>query len=132
MKHRPVLVAGGGIGGLAVALTLRHIGVPCVALEAVSNLKPLGLGINLQPNAVRELYELGIGPEMLDEIGVQTKEWALVGLNGKAVYSEPRGLLAGYKWPQYSVHSGGLHLLLYRPAVERRGTGDGSAGAKGT
>ena len=121
MKHRPVLVAGGDIGGLAVALTLHQIGVPCVVLEAVAHLKPLGVGINLQPNAVRELYELGIGPEMLDTIGVQTKEWALVGLNGKDVYTEPRGLLAGYKWPQYSVHRGGLHMLLYRTAVERLG-----------
>src|SRR5690606_3504765 len=85
------------------------------------DLKPLGVGINLQPNAVRELYELGTGAEMLDTIGLQTKEWALVGLNGKDVYTEPRGLLAGYKWPQYSVHRGGLHMLLYRTAIERLG-----------
>jgi 2-polyprenyl-6-methoxyphenol hydroxylase-like FAD-dependent oxidoreductase len=121
MEQRPVLVAGGGIGGLAVALTLHQIGVPCVVLETVPDLKPLGVGINLQPNAVRELYELGIGAEMLDTIGLQTKEWALVGLNGKDVYTEPRGLLAGYKWPQYSVHRGGLHMLLYRTAIERLG-----------
>ena len=119
--HRPVLVAGGGIGGLAVALTLHQIGVRCVVLESVADLKPLGVGINLQPNAVRELYELGIGPDMLDAIGLQTKEFALVGLNGNDVYSEPRGLLAGYKWPQYSVHRGGLQMLLYRTAVERLG-----------
>ena len=61
----PVLVAGGGIGGLSVALTLQQIGVPCVVLESVAHLRPLGVGINLQPNAVRELYELGIGPESL-------------------------------------------------------------------
>jgi 2-polyprenyl-6-methoxyphenol hydroxylase-like FAD-dependent oxidoreductase len=117
----PVLVAGGGIGGLSVALTLHQIGVPCVVLESVAHLRPLGVGINLQPNAVRELYELGIGPESLATIGVQTKEWALVGLNGNDVYSEPRGLLAGYKWPQYSVHRGGLQVLLYKTAVERLG-----------
>lgn len=117
----PVLVAGGGIGGLSVALTLQQIGVPCVVLESVAHLRPLGVGINLQPNAVRELYELGIGPESLATIGVQTREWALVGLNGNDVYSEPRGLLAGYKWPQYSVHRGGLQMLLYKTAVERLG-----------
>jgi len=116
-----VLVAGGGIGGLSVALTLHQIGVPCVVLESVRHLKPLGVGINLQPNAVRELYELGIGPEQLDAIGVQTKEFALVGLNGKQVYTEPRGLLAGYKWPQYSLHRGALQMLLYRTVVERLG-----------
>ena len=121
MHRPPVLVAGGGIGGLSVALTLHQVGVPCIVLESVVQLKPLGVGINLQPNAVRELYDLGIGPELLDEIGVQAKEWALVGLNGKDVYSEPRGLLAGYKWPQYSVHRGGLQMLLYRTAAERLG-----------
>jgi 2-polyprenyl-6-methoxyphenol hydroxylase-like FAD-dependent oxidoreductase len=79
------------------------------------------VGINLQPNAVRELYEMGFGPADLDGIGVQTREWALVGLNGKDVYSEPRGLKAGYRWPQYSVHRGGLQLMLYRAVVERLG-----------
>ncbi len=114
MDRRPVLVAGGGIGGLCVALTLHQIGVPCLVLESVRHLQPLGVGINLQPNAVRELYELGIGPEQLDAIGLQTREFVLVGLNGKEVYAEPRGVRAGYKWPQYSVHRGGLQMLLYR------------------
>jgi 2-polyprenyl-6-methoxyphenol hydroxylase-like FAD-dependent oxidoreductase len=123
MDHRPVLVAGGGIGGLCVALTLHQIGVPCVVLESVRHLRPLGVGINLQPNAVRELYELGFAPEQFDAIGLQTREWVLVGLNGKEVYAEPRGLHAGYRWPQYSVHRGGLQMLLYRAVVERLGPG---------
>ena len=123
MDRGPVLVAGGGIGGLCVALTLHQIGVPCVVLESVRHLRPLGVGINLQPNAVRELDELGIGPEQLDAIGLQTREWALVGLNGKEVYAEPRGLHAGYRWPQYSVHRGRLQMLLYRAVLERLGAG---------
>jgi 2-polyprenyl-6-methoxyphenol hydroxylase-like FAD-dependent oxidoreductase len=123
MADLPVLIAGGGIGGLSVALTLQQIGVPCLVLEAVADLKPLGVGINLQPNAVRELYELRLGPDKLDTIGLQAREWALVGLNGKDVYSEPRGLLAGYRWPQYAVHRGGLQMLLYRTALERLGAG---------
>ena len=123
MNPPPVLIAGAGIGGLSLALTLHEIGVPCLVLESVATLKPLGVGINLQPNAVRELHEMGFGPEDLDEIGVQTQEFALVGLNGKDVYSEPRGLKAGYRWPQYSVHRGGLQMLLYRAVLERLGAG---------
>jgi len=123
MADLPVLIAGGGIGGLSVALTLQQIGVPCLVLEAVTELKPLGVGINLQPNAVRELYELDIDPNQLDSIGVRALEWALVGLNGKDVYSEPRGLLAGYRWPQYAVHRGALQMLLHRTTVERLGVG---------
>ena len=123
MNTSPVLIAGAGIGGLALALTLHEIGVACVVLESVPVLKPLGVGINLQPNAVRELYEAGFRSADLDGIGVQTQEFALVGLNGKDVYSEPRGIKAGYRWPQYSVHRGGLQMLLYRAALERLGQG---------
>jgi 2-polyprenyl-6-methoxyphenol hydroxylase-like FAD-dependent oxidoreductase len=123
MADLPVVIAGGGIGGLSVALTLQQVGVPCVVLEAVAELKPFGVGINLQPNAVRELYELGIGADRLDEIGLPAREWALVGLNGKDVYSEARGLLAGYRWPQYAVHRGGLQMLLHGTVVERLGPG---------
>lgn len=121
MTELPVLIAGGGIGGLSVALTLEQIGVPCMVFESVAELKPLGVGINLQPNAVRELYDLDIGARELDRIGIQSKEWALVGLNGNDVYSETRGLLAGYKWPQYSVHRGQLQMLLHETAVDRLG-----------
>lgn len=121
MTSVPVIVAGAGIGGLSVALTLHQIGVPCLVFESVSELRPLGVGINLQPNAVRELYELGLGADALDRIGIQTKEWALVGLNGNDVYSEPRGTLAGYNWPQYSVHRGKLQMLLYDAVLERLG-----------
>ena len=90
----PVLIAGGGIGGMATALTLHQIGVPCIVFESVPELQPLGVGINLQPNAVRELHDLGFGNEVLDTIGLQAREWALVGRTGKEVYAEPRGLQA--------------------------------------
>lgn len=118
---RRVLIAGGGIGGLATALTLHQIGVPFLVLEAVRALKPLGVGINLQPNAVRELEDLGIGPDQLDTVGVPAKEWALVGLNGNDIHAEPRGTLAGYNWPQYACHRGKLQMLLHRILLERAG-----------
>jgi 2-polyprenyl-6-methoxyphenol hydroxylase-like FAD-dependent oxidoreductase len=121
MADNPVIIAGGGIGGLATALTLHQIGVPCVVFEAVREMRPLGVGINLQPNAVRELSDLGIGADELDGVGLPAKEWALVGLNGNDIYSEPRGLLAGYKWPQYAVHRGQFHMLLHAKVRERIG-----------
>lgn len=104
-----------------MALTLHQLGVPCVVFESVRDMRPLGVGINLQPNAVRELGDLGIGEAALDGVGLPAKEWALVGLNGNDVYSEPRGRLAGYRWPQYAVHRGEFHLLLYRAVLERLG-----------
>jgi 5-methylphenazine-1-carboxylate 1-monooxygenase len=116
-----VIIAGGGIGGLAAALTLHQIGVPCIVYEAVREMRPLGVGINLQPNAVRELYDLGFTRDDLDRLGLPAREWALVGLNGNDIYSEPRGLLAGYNWPQYAVHRGLFHMLLYEKLIERMG-----------
>jgi 2-polyprenyl-6-methoxyphenol hydroxylase-like FAD-dependent oxidoreductase len=118
-----VLIAGGGIGGLVLALTLHQIGVPCIVFESAREPKALGVGINLQPNAVRELEELGIGEQELDRIGIPAREWALVGLNGKQIYSEPRGKLAGYRWHQYALHRGALYLLLHRKVIERLGAG---------
>lgn len=132
LTDSPVLIAGGGIGGLSLALTLHQIGVPCLVLESVAEIRPLGVGINLQPNAVRELYELGFGPDALDGIGVQTQEWALVGLNGNEIYAEPRGLKAGYRWPQYSVHRGRLQMMLYRAVLERLGADAIRTGVKVT
>ncbi len=123
MSRPHVLIAGGGIGGLATALTLHQIGVPFTVLEAVSELRPLGVGINLQPNAVRELYDLGIGAADLDRVGIPAREWALVGRNGNDIYAEPRGLAAGYRWPQYAVHRGLFHMLLVDKLVERAGAG---------
>ena len=121
MTNNLVIIAGGGIGGLATALTLHQIGVPCVVFEAVREMRALGVGINLQPNAVRELYDLGVTEGDLDRVGLPAKEWALVGLNGNDIYSEPRGLTAGYNWPQFAVHRGHFHMLLHHKVVERLG-----------
>ncbi len=121
MPQEHVLIAGGGIGGLALALTLHQIGVTCTVFESVRELKPLGVGINLQPNAVRELEDLGIGEDEMDHVGLAAREWALVGLNGREIYSEPRGKLAGYNWHQYAVHRGEFHMMLYRKVLERLG-----------
>ena len=121
MHQTPVVIAGGGIGGLSLALTLHQIGVPCQVLESAHEMRPLGVGINLQPNAVRELFDLGVTEEDLSSVGLPVREWALVGLNGKEVYAEPRGTFAGYKWPQFAVHRGALHMLLYRKVRERLG-----------
>jgi 2-polyprenyl-6-methoxyphenol hydroxylase-like FAD-dependent oxidoreductase len=113
-----VLIAGGGIGGLTLALSLHQIGVPCRVFESVVELKPLGVGINVLPHAVRELIELGLH-DQLDASGVRTKELAFFSKHGKPIWSEPRGLEAGYKWPQFSIHRGVLQQILLDAATAR-------------
>lgn len=132
MEKPHIIIAGGGIGGMAMALTLNQIGASFHVIESVSELRPLGVGINLQPNAVRELYDLGITEDMLAKVGVKAKEWALVGLNGKEIYAEPRGELAGYNWPQFAVHRGKFHMILYHTLLERAGVDTVTLGHKVT
>ncbi len=115
-----VLIAGGGIGGLTLALSLHQIGVPCRVFESVPELRPLGVGINVLPHAVRELIELGLH-DVLDTTAVRTSELAYFSKHGKPIWSEPRGLEAGYKWPQFSIHRGRLQQLLLDAATERLG-----------
>jgi 2-polyprenyl-6-methoxyphenol hydroxylase-like FAD-dependent oxidoreductase len=124
----PVIVSGAGIGGLTLALSLHQIGVPVQVVEAVRQLKPLGVGINIQPHAVRELQELGLGPG-LEAIGVRTAEVAYFSTHGRLIWSEPRGREAGYAWPQYSLHRGQLQMMLYDAVRLRLGPGAVRLGA---
>ena len=88
--------------------------------ESVRALRPLGVGINLQPNAVRELYQLGLEAD-LREIGVEAEEWALFFYGAHPIWTETRGTLAGYRWPQFSVHRGQFHMRLLERVRERLG-----------
>src|SRR3981189_2426584 len=113
-------VRASALGGLTLALSLHQIGVPAKVFESVSELKPLGVGINVLPHAVRELIELGLH-DALDAAAVRTKELAYFSKHGKPIWSEPRGVEAGYKWPQFSIHRGMLQQILLDAATERLG-----------
>ena len=115
-----VLIAGAGIAGLTLGLTCHQLGIPFRIFESAPGLKPLGVGINLQPNAVRELFDLGL-EESLPTIGVETREFGLFSKKGLEIWTEPRGRWAGYNWPQYSVHRGQLQMLLYETLMSRAG-----------
>ena len=67
------LVNGGGIGGLAAALSLVGQGIEVELFEQAAEIRELGVGINLLPHAVEELAKLGL-LEQLDATGVRTRE----------------------------------------------------------
>ena len=115
-----VIIAGGGIAGLSLALSLHQAGIGCRVFEQVGAIRPLGVGINVQPHAVRELFELGLEAE-IEAIGVRTREVAYFSKRGGLIWSEPRGMLAGYNWPQFSVHRGKLQMMLFDEVVRRLG-----------
>jgi 2-polyprenyl-6-methoxyphenol hydroxylase-like FAD-dependent oxidoreductase len=116
-----IVIVGAGIGGLTAALSLHAAGrSDVVVLEAAREIRDIGVGLNLPPHAVRELSELGLGAA-LHQIGVLTRELAYYDPAGRLIWAEPRGLVAGYRWPQYSIHRGALQRLLADAVSERLG-----------
>ena len=115
-----ILIIGGGPGGLTAALHLHRLGFDVRVFESVPAMRPLGVGLNLLPHAVRELTTLGLAEE-LAAISIATAELAYYNKHGQLIWREPRGLAAGYHWPQFSVHRGRLQLLLYSAVVKALG-----------
>jgi 2-polyprenyl-6-methoxyphenol hydroxylase-like FAD-dependent oxidoreductase len=117
---QPVAIVGGGIAGLALALSLRDRGIACQIFEAAPILKELGVGITLLPHGVRELTALGL-QEKIAAIAIENSESAFFNRFGQRIYGEPRGRAAGYPFPEFGIHRGRLHMLLYAEVVERLG-----------
>ena len=113
-----VLIAGGGVGGLALALMLHQRGIGCTVLEAAAEVKPLGVGINTLPHAIRELAALDLLPA-LDAVGIRTRELRYLNRFGQEIWQEPRGIWAGHEVPQFSIHRGHLHQVLWQAAEAR-------------
>ena len=115
-----ILIAGGGVGGLALALMLHARGITATVFEAASEIRPLGVGINTLPHSIRELAALGL-LEALDETGIRTRKLTYMNHKGQVIWEDARGLFAGHDMPQFSIHRGHLHAVLWQAAVQRLG-----------
>ena len=115
-----VLIAGGGIAGLTLALMLHEAGIETRVYEKSRASGELGVGINVLPHAVAELDRLGLTAR-LDEIGVRTRQLIYKTATGHDILMQPRGLWAGLAHPQYSIHRGRLHRMLLDCVRDRLG-----------
>ena len=115
-----VIIAGGGIGGLTAALSLHKVGIDVTVYEAVEQLEPLGVGINILPHASRELIELGLEHEV-DRFGIRTTAMNYYTSSGAGNQPALR-FACGYHWPQWSVHRGKLQMMLL--SVQERAGSD--------
>lgn len=114
-------IVGAGISGLTTALALHGVGCRVRVYESVPRLRALGVGINLLPHSVSELHRLGL-EEALRETAILTSSLRYHARDGKTIWSEPRGLDAGYPCPQYSIHRGELQMILLEAVRERLGS----------
>lgn len=117
-----VIIIGGGIGGLSLALALEQRGLPCRVYETAPELKPLGVGISLLPHAMREFAALRLETP-LREAAIEIREHKFFNRYGQFIYSEPRGNHAGYPYPDLGIHRGQLHMVLLKAVTERLGAG---------
>lgn len=115
-----IALVGGGIAGLTAALALSRVGLRATVYEAVKDPKPLGVGINLLPHAVRELAEMGLLQE-LEAAGVPIDTLVYRMVDGREVWREPRGRAAGYHWPQIAIHRGRFQSLLRAAVLQELG-----------
>jgi 5-methylphenazine-1-carboxylate 1-monooxygenase len=114
------LIVGAGIGGLAAALACHQRGIECEVYEQSDTVNELGVGINILPNAVRELSGLGLLDD-LDRAGVRTYELFYLNRLGQEIWHELRGTDAGQDLPQFSIHRGQLQGLLHHAVRHRLG-----------
>ncbi len=115
----PVLVAGGGIGGLAAALALTRQGLSVKVLEQASELGEIGAGIQLGPNGFAAFDALGIG-DQARALAVYTDEMVMHdGLDETLVGRIPVGEAFRLRFgnPYAVIHRADMHLSLLRGAM---------------
>lgn len=106
-----ITVVGAGITGLTSALCLARSGHQVRVFDSVPLIRALGVGINLLPHSVKVLWSLGL-QEPLEKTAILTGSLRYFSRHGQDIWQEPRGLQAGYQWPQYSIHRGHLQAVL--------------------
>ena len=114
MPEGRVIVAGGGIGGMAAALALAQLGLRVTVLEAAAQIGEIGAGIQLGPNAFAALDALGVGAAARRR-AVYTDELVMMdALDGSRVAGIPVGedFRRRFGNPYAVIHRADIHLSI--------------------
>jgi 2-polyprenyl-6-methoxyphenol hydroxylase-like FAD-dependent oxidoreductase len=119
----PILIAGGGIGGLALALALAQRGRSSIVLEQRDAYTTAGAGIQLGPNGVRVLQRLGVAQALRPLVGEPEAICVYDGRTARILATLPLDawIAARHGAPYWVAHRGDLHgALLAAAAAESR------------
>src|SRR5215468_12082059 len=115
MAHdNPILICGGGLGGLTTALALAQRGWPARVLEGAPEFGAIGYGIQFGPNVFHALDRIGVSDAVLEKADSPPAVLMIDALNGKEVTRVPTGpsLRARFKYPYIIIHRVDLHNVL--------------------
>jgi salicylate hydroxylase len=114
-NRAPVLVAGGGIGGLAAALALARQGISVKVLEQASRIGEIGAGIQLGPNAFCAFDALGVGPRARESAVYTERLLMMDAIDESEVANMPVGDAFRERFgnPYAVAHRADVHLALY-------------------
>lgn len=116
----PILIAGGGIGGLAAAIGLANNGLKSLVLERAPKLGEIGAGIQLGPNAFHAFDYLGVG-DAARAIAVYIDNLRLMdAIDGEEITRIPLddAFRARFKNPYAVIHRGDLHSVFLKACEE--------------
>jgi salicylate hydroxylase len=113
-QHDPILIAGGGIGGLAVALALARRGFSSEILERRPAFAEEGAGIQIGPNGTRILSELGVAEALRPHAGIPAALHVHDGATGTTLTKIPLGdwIAQRHGAPYWVAHRQDLHAAL--------------------
>lgn len=119
-KTPPILIAGGGIGGLAAAIALARKGWPVTLLEKHKKAPEEGAGIQLGPNGTRILHELGIATHLKHLIAEPRGIRVMDGVSGSLLTHLPLGQSIAEKYgsPYWVLHRADLHAAMTAVILE--------------
>ena len=112
----PIVIAGGGIGGLATAYALARKGFPVRVLEQAPEFRELGAGIQLGPNIFRALDRIGLSKEMLEDAWQPQAQEMRDAVTGEVITRIPLGesFMARFHEPYAVTHRADIHGVFLR------------------